>query len=303
MEIISGQIKKPFNVILYGVPGIGKSTWASKTPTPLFIGAEENDELTVQRLKKPTTWDEFLSQVQWIIDHKPNYETLVVDTIDSIEKILHRHILSKDPKGAGSMSQAHGGYGKAYEKAETEFLILRSMLQRLRDEQGKGIILLAHSIKTQATDTILGLQYDTYEMSIHKKAQAVLVDWTSCVLFGNYIVHKVDDDNTDKVFAIGEGERVVLTEKRPGFLAKNRYRLPFEMPLDFSYFLEKYHQFYESDNLTETSQDIYDQCVGILSNISDDDLKVKVLASMEKSVNDTFRLKEIRKRLEQRAGM
>jgi septin family protein len=42
MEIIRGKKKKPFNVMLLGTPGIGKSTWAASCPSPIFITAEGN---------------------------------------------------------------------------------------------------------------------------------------------------------------------------------------------------------------------------------------------------------------------
>lgn len=301
MEIIKGKIKKPFNVILYGVPGIGKSTWAQGAPDPLFVGAEENDELEANRLKKCDSWEMFVSQIQWLVDKKPQYQTLVIDTLDSVEKLLHRQILSQDQKSSGSMAKAHGGYGRAFEQAESEMIKLRAQLQVLRDS-GKGIVLLAHSNKTKQDDTHIGLQYDTYEMALQRKAQAVFVDWVSCVLFANYVVHRADDDNSDKVFAIGQGERMVLTEKRPGFLAKNRYSLPFEMPLDFGFFFEKYNQFYEMDSPSVSPAEVYQQCIGLLSNISDEQLQQKVVASMDKALegNNLKMMFNIKKRIEER---
>lgn len=300
MEIIKGKVKKPFNVILYGVPGIGKSTWAAGAPAPLFIGAEENDELDVPRLKRAETWIQFIEQISWLVDKRPEYQTLVIDTVDSVEKLLHRHILSQDQKSSGSMARAHGGYGRAFEQAESEMIKLRSQLQVLRDS-GKGIVLLAHSNKTKADDTHIGLQYDTYEMAIHRKAQAVFVDWVSCVLFANYVVHRADDDNSDKVFAIGQGERKVLTEKRPGFLAKNRYNLPFEMPLEFGAFYEAYIQFYETDSST-TPDEIYQSCVGLLSNITDEELQKKIVMTMDKALEakDLKMMSNIKRRIEER---
>lgn len=301
MEIIKGKVKKPFNVILYGVPGIGKSTWAAGAPEPLFIGAEENDELNASRLKRAETWTEFIEQLAWLDKTSPEYSTLVVDTLDSVEKLLHRHILAEDSKSSGSMARAHGGYGRAFEQAESEMIKLRSKLQSFRDK-GKGIVLLAHSNKTKADDTNIGLQYDTYEMAIHRKAQAVFVDWVSAVLFANYVVHRADDDNSDKVFAIGQGERMVLTEKRPGFLAKNRYNLPYEMPLEFEAFHERYLQFYEMDSPSFSPDEVYQQCVGLLSNISDAELQKKIVATMDKALEEKNQKKmmAIKKRIEER---
>ena len=39
-EITKGKIKKPYKVVVYGPEGIGKSTFASHFPDPLFIDTD-----------------------------------------------------------------------------------------------------------------------------------------------------------------------------------------------------------------------------------------------------------------------
>ena len=43
---------------------------------------------------------------------------------------------------------------------------------------------------------------------------------------------------------LGEGERCLFTEHRPAFDAKNRFRLPFELPLEWKPFAECVKKFY-----------------------------------------------------------
>ena len=45
MKITRGKIKKAKKVVVYGPEGIGKSTFASKFPDPLFIDTEGNGRL------------------------------------------------------------------------------------------------------------------------------------------------------------------------------------------------------------------------------------------------------------------
>lgn len=245
MQIIQGRIKRPFNIIVFGVPGIGKSTFAADAPKPLFLGAEENDELTVDRGNKPESFDEFIQQLEWLFVNRRSNKTIVIDTLDSIEKLLHKKILESDPKSSGSMGKAHGGYGKAFEMAEQEMLGVKTRLARMRDELGMNIIILAHSKKVQSVDTILGFQHDTYEMTLHQRVQNVFVDWVSAVLFANYVTYFKEDNNSERMFATGQGERVLLTEKRPGHLGKNRFSMPYKIPLEFSAFYKCYLDFYD----------------------------------------------------------
>jgi hypothetical protein len=296
--IIEGKEYKPFNVVLIGVPGIGKSTWASNAPNPLFIGADEMSELDCARLPQVKSFDEFENQLKWILKEKPKKETLVIDTIDSVEQLLHAKILSEDPKSNGAMAKAHGGFGKAYEMAQHEMIRIRDQyLKPIRDQLGWNIIILSHCKKTTASDTILGLQYDTYEMTLHQKAQNVFVDWVSCVFFANYVAHQADDANSSKVFALGHGERVLLTEKRPGHLGKNRFNLPYEIPLDFNEFHKLFKGFYEVSGPTKEA--LLASINGLLNNIKDVDLKSRVLKTVADAGSNTKKIQRVLQRVQE----
>lgn len=295
-DVQKGKKKEPFNVILAGTPGIGKSTWAAGAPLPLFIGADETGELSVDRFPQSKTYKDFISQVDHLLsnDCRVEYASLVVDTLDSIEKMLHEKILSEDPKQTGSMIAAHGGYGKAYEKAEHELIELRAKFKRLRDEKGKNLIFIAHTKKTIATDAILGMSYDTYELNLHQRAQAVFVDWCSAVLFANYVVHAQAGTNTDKIFAMGDGIRVLLTEKRPGHIGKNRFNLPYEMPLEFDAFFDAYNRFYEEG---PSSAEILETITQLCLNIEDKVRVGKIMIQVELAKGNTEQLKKIENRV------
>lgn len=308
-QVQKGKKREPFNVILFGVPGIGKSSWAGGyvdregvqhhgAPSPLFLGGEETRELDIERLPQAKSYTDFVSQVDHLIStaKDSSYKTIVVDTIDSVESLLHQKILAEDPKQTGSMIAAHGGYGKAYEIAAGQLLILRNKFKILRDQFGMNLIFLAHSKKAQAVDTILGLQYDTFELNLHQKAQAVFVDWVSAVLFANYIVHQQQGTNTERAFAFGEGERVLLTSKRPGHLAKNRFNLPYEMPLEFNVFNEAYSSFFDDGpNADGLSKSI----AGLIENIEDPELKQKVSVQFISAGMDMKKLGKIEQRLKE----
>lgn len=250
MQIISGRIQKPFNVIVYGEPGVGKSTFAALSPSPLFIGAEENDELNVDRAPACSSFEDFEKQLEWVLKNNPKNETIVIDTIDSIDKFLTRHILDTSKNKTRAMGQAHGGYGAGNDIAASEWARLRdTYLKPIRDVQKKNIIILAHSQKKNVTDTVLGLNHDTYELTLHHKVQNIFVDWVSAVMFATEISYFKEDPNTDKMFAIGNGERVLLTSGRPGHLGKNRFNLPYQIPLDFQAFYKGFQDFYAGKEL------------------------------------------------------
>ena len=251
MKITSGRVSKPFNVMLVGTPGIGKSSWAASLPSPIFCPAEELDEIDCDRLPQAESFKDAVDQLKFLIDSDNKYRTVVIDTIDAVERLLHREILDSDPRGATAMAQAHGGYSKAYEMSLTKMDHYRGLLKKLRDEKKMNICILCHTKTKRTADAVIGSEYDEYKTSLHEKVEGLFVDWVSAVLFANYVTF-LKDGSGGKDFAVGDGERVILTEKRPGHIGKNRYGLPYELDMPIENpsgpFLSRLKEFYKTQN-------------------------------------------------------
>ena len=86
MEIIRGKIPCAKKVVIYGPEGIGKSTFASQFPDPVFIDTEgSTNSMDVARLPKASSWQMILQQVDYVRTHPEVCKTLVIDTIDWAE--------------------------------------------------------------------------------------------------------------------------------------------------------------------------------------------------------------------------
>ena len=71
MNITSGIIKSAQKVVIYGPEGIGKSTFASQFPDPLFIDTEgSTKKLNVRRYDKPTSWEMLMQQISYTAANK-----------------------------------------------------------------------------------------------------------------------------------------------------------------------------------------------------------------------------------------
>lgn len=288
--------------MLLGVEGIGKSSWAASAPKPIFMGNEETYELDIDRFPPPIQWEDCKEQLDWFIKQKTEHKTFVVDTVDSIQKLLHNYVLRTSKNKTRAMAQAHGGYGAGYDIAEKEFLDFREKLKTLRDKKGMNIILLCHVKKSQVTDPIMGLQYDTFETNLHNKEQGVFTDWVSAVLFANYVHHKAEMDNTQKKFALGEGDRTILTERRPGHIGKNRYELPYELPMPkenpIGPFLKYYERFYAGEG--RSAEEIEKSIKGLASNLEGQDIHAKIMQSLEKVKGNKEKLEALEGRVKER---
>ena len=75
-EITSGKIPTAIKCCVYGPEGIGKSTFASKFPDPLFIDTEgSTKQLSVKRLPAPKDFNELLEdRISHELDESPVLE-------------------------------------------------------------------------------------------------------------------------------------------------------------------------------------------------------------------------------------
>lgn len=228
MKIIRGKIKKPQKVVVYGPEGVGKSTFAAQFPEPLFIDTEGSTEhMDVPRFESPSSWTMMLEQIDYTIRNPHICKTLVIDTADWAEAMCIQGILDAD----GTKSLADYDYGRGYIKNEEEFGRFLNMLTRVTDK-GVGVVVTAHSqIKAFIQPDEMGA-YDRYELKLEKKTSALLKEWADMLLFANYKTEVFTDGKTKKTKAMG-GKRVMYTEHRPNWDAKNRHGLKPE--LDFSY--------------------------------------------------------------------
>jgi hypothetical protein len=280
MEIIKGRQRAPFNILLHGEPGVGKSYWASQLPAPLFMGAEEQDELNADKLPQVKSWSEVGPQLDWVLNKDHGYKTLVIDTIDSLESLLHKHILDSDPKKPTAMARAHGGFGAGYNMALNMMAGLRDKLSVIRSQKQMNITIICHTVTKKISDPTALAEYDEHKLTLHDKVESLLSDWVSAVLYMKLNVEKQDGER----FAFGDGKKMLMCEKRPGFLAKNRYQLPAQLEVIFDEpaktFLEGLDRFYQGES--RKPEEIFQNILGLLENVQDQELIGKVMQTIEK---------------------
>ncbi|MCH4167711.1 MAG: ATP-binding protein [Streptococcaceae bacterium] len=227
MNITSGKVPKAQKVVIYGVEGIGKSTFASQFPDPLFIDTEDSTlHMEVKRFDKPTSWSMLLQQVEYVKTNKP-CQTLVIDTIDWAEKICKSHLAALN-----KWTDSSNDYGAKYIALEQEF---GGLLNKLSDvvEVGVNVVITAHAwLRKKEEPDEMGA-YDRYELKLEKKTGPLVKEWADMVLFANYKTTILTDEKTKSKKGVG-GQRMMYTTHRPAWDAKNRIGLPDELPFDFS---------------------------------------------------------------------
>src|SRR6266446_3846340 len=88
-SVITGKKVRPLLTVLYGPPGVGKTTWASKAPNPIFIPTERGvDQVGATQFPIPKTFNQFYSIIRTIANKNHKYQTLVIDTANNLKTLI-----------------------------------------------------------------------------------------------------------------------------------------------------------------------------------------------------------------------
>lgn len=231
MNITKGIISKPVKVCVYGVEGIGKTTFASQFPEPLFFDLDKGSaQLDVSRVTDITSWPLLMSNIKEVYDNPTICKTLVIDTADAAERMCIDYICGKfNKKGIEDF-----GYGAGYTYLVEEFARFLVQLDACIG-QGINVVVLAHAVlKTVTLPEEMGT-YDHWELKLSSKTTnkvAPLVkEWADLLLFANYKTILIEDGTRKK--AAG-GKRIMYTTHTTFADAKNRFSLAEELPFDYN---------------------------------------------------------------------
>jgi len=231
--IIVGKQPAPRRLMLYGVHGVGKSSFASCAERPIFVQCEDGlAEIACEKFPLAQSFDDVIQALAELYTEEHPYRAVVVDSLDWLEQLVWQTVCEE--RNVGSMEDIP--YGKAYIFATVHWRKFLEGLDALRNERGMTVILIAHSQISRFADPAQD-SYDRYCPRLHKLASAMVQEWADEVLFATYKVHvKQTDEGFDRVKTrgIGTGERILYTTERPSHVAKNRLDLPDELPLDWA---------------------------------------------------------------------
>lgn len=210
--------------IVYGPPGVGKTTFGASAPGALIVDCE-NGAAHVACARTPylADWD---SIQQWLdalagADHP--YQTVVIDSIDWLLRRLEERVAGVNGLGKGmenTLNRCHGGYGNGK-------LVLRNYvyqyllptLDRLVN-RGVAVALLAHLARRQVA-TLDGLMVEKTAPEIHPDLINTFVEWS------DFVGAAQRDGHT----------RILLLNETPLALAKNRYGISQPVLLDWNAFI------------------------------------------------------------------
>jgi len=238
IQVLEGKQSLPWKVVLFGTPGVGKSTLAAAAPAPFFIDLEGGlREIAAQKTQRLYSYDQFIAGLTFAT--KRDCKTVVIDSITALEEMLMPRAIeaynsSVDKEKLRVDSFPKIPWGKGPDFLAVEWRKVMRLFERLQ-AFGKNVLMIGHD----KIEAVKDPQYENYErvnMRVEKKSAAVIIEESDAVLFANiprYVQEKEDGKGN---IARASGERVIRCVESPSCVSKNRFRMPETIPMDAKLF-------------------------------------------------------------------
>jgi len=227
-QVKSAKQNRPRRVILYGVEGIGKSTWAAGAPSPIFISTEDGiSDIDVPAFPQATEFANVMQATYELSREDHQFKTVVLDSADWFEKFIFSQVCTDT--GAKTINDPYNNevnYGKGYDLAMVLWDAWIELADRCRD-RGMNVVLIAHCHTPKFKDPS-NESYNRYEPKMHKTTSERIREWCDEVLFANYETYTQEKTEgfSKRTIAVGTGSRVLYTTEMPSHKAKNRLGMP-----------------------------------------------------------------------------
>lgn len=221
-------------IMLYGVEGIGKTTFAAGAPAPIFICTEDGlGSLQVDHFPLAKKASDVLDAITSLVTEEHSFGTVVLDSVDWLDNMIWADVeATHDAKDLA--------YGKGAMIVADRWREVLAGLNTLRNEKNMVVILIAHT-QIKRFDSPEVEPYDRYQPKLQERSNAILREWSDAVFFANYkTIVKKDDVGFNKTTnrGISTGERLLFTSERPAYMAKNRYNLKESLPMSWESFAQ-----------------------------------------------------------------
>lgn len=272
IKMVSSDIPPP-RLLLYGDPGVGKTTFGASAVDPILIvteaGAQGLDVFRLPNTGVCQSWGDLIECVTVLEGNGHDRTTVTIDTINQAVTLCEDFVCKRDFGGVWNASRGQEGFnsfGKGNFAVAQEMKKLLNHLDTLQNN-GMMVILCAHTGQHKVANA-LGSDYTAYGADVPRQTWAVLSAWADQIAHATSVVRTVSREG-EKVKAISGGsERWMYFEPEPGRIVKSRagYEMPSQVLFDYSS--------YASALKKDVIGDLIVRAVELYKHVGEDDKKI-----------------------------
>lgn len=210
-------------IMLYGLPGVGKTSLAAQFEKVLIAGFEMGtnalNNVYVAPIKTWNEWKKYVGELCRDEELKEKFHYIAVDTADEAWNLCVRYVCSQ----ANVEDLSEVGYGKLYKKCSDEY---RKTFRDLT-YNGYGVIFTSHSTEKEFVNE-KGVKYTQIVPALQPRAFDIINKMVDIIAY----IREIPLEEGDKVIR----KRFMFLRDEVGdrFLVKSRYRyIVSRIPLDY----------------------------------------------------------------------
>lgn len=175
----------PFRVVVYGEPGVGKTTFALSFPKPIVIdtdGGLEGDavaDIIDAEAWSPEDWADIQSFCFWLQAQveKKGYQTIVIDSINTLCRQILREATSQPTKGRAAdeiETKLIGSEQQDFGKVYTSVSLLLDNLKKLSRKLQVNVVIVG-----SVRDVDVEKQRMKRTIDTQPAVEAVILEWAN----------------------------------------------------------------------------------------------------------------------------
>ena len=206
-KILEGYTLEKIRFLLYGPPGIGKTTFSSKFDNTIFLETEKGSKGLKTYKISIHSWEDFIETVNVLVGDKHHkFKTVTIDTITNLFTFCLDYSCKKLSIGHPSDEK----WGKGWERLRTEFSkpILKLNMSDF------GLIFIAHSIEQEVKKG--SRTFTKVAPELPNQARRVLLPFVDIIGYVSMEAYEVGNTWKERRVITFEPSQYVEAKKRTG---------------------------------------------------------------------------------------